>query len=366
MKLCIDARMVSCSGIGTVLKNLIPPLSSAPFSTSLIAHPNARKEEKWIVDHAWVECDAPIYSIKEQVAIPKLIPECDIFWSPHYNVPLWPIRAKKRIVTIHDAYHLAFKDSLGWKKKLYAQAMFRQAACRSDAIITDSKFSQDELSRLLSISKDRIQVIYPAVDFERFSQKIPQEDKESLRKKYSLPSSFFLFVGNLKPHKNLRLILDAYERVEIDIPIVVLGKKSGLLQLDPALQRIENNPKLQHRVFPVGQVLDDEIPAFYQMAIALVFPSLYEGFGLPPLEAMAASCPTIVSSRASIPEVCGDAASFIDPGNPEELGHAMIQTARDEALRDSLVEKGRIQAQKFSWKATANQYRNVFEEIHFG
>src|SRR5579871_5264838 len=115
MKLCVDARMVSCSGIGTVLKNLIPPLSSLPFSTSLIAHPNARKEEKWIVDHAWVECDAPIYSIKEQVALPRLIPKCDIFWSPHYNVPLWPIRAKKRIVTIHDAYHLAFKTSLGWK-----------------------------------------------------------------------------------------------------------------------------------------------------------------------------------------------------------------------------------------------------------
>ena len=101
------------------------------------------------------------------------------------------------------------------------------------------------------------------------------------------------------------------------------------------------------------------------MALSLVFPSLYEGFGLPPLEAMAASCPAILSSRGSISEVCEKAACFIDPDNFEELGHAMIQIARDEALRQSLIEKGRIQAQKFSWKVTASQYRKVFQEIHF-
>lgn len=365
MKLCIDARMVSCSGIGTVLKHLIPPLSSPPFSASMIVCSNVRKEEKSIADGSWIQCDAPIYSIQEQISLPRLIPECDIFWSPHYNVPLWPIRAKKRIATIHDAYHLAFKDSMGWKKKLYAEIMFRQAVFRSDGIITDSKFSQDELCRLLPLPKEKIQVIYPAVDFDRFSEKIPQEAKENIKKKYSLPSSFFLFVGNLKPHKNLRLILDAYEQSDIDIPLVVIGKKNGLLQLDPALQRIENSPKLNNRVFAIGEAPDEELPAFYQMAVSLVFPSLYEGFGLPPLEAMAASCPAIVSSRASIPEVCGSAACFIDGSNPEELAASMIQVAQDAALRSSLIEKGQIQARKFSWETTASQYRKVFEEIHF-
>lgn len=359
MDLWIDARMISCSGIGTVIKNLIQPLSSAPFSTTLIAHRSAK-----LSAYSCKPCAAPIYSIREQVELPKLIPRCDLFWSPHYNVPVLPIRAKKRIVTIHDAYHLAFKATLGWKQRLYAETMFRQAVCRSDGIITDSLFSQDELHRLLAVPKDRIRVIYPGVDCERFSHPSSLEEKAILRKKYSLPESFFLFVGNVKPHKNLRLILDAYERNRIDIPTVVVGKINGL-QIDPSLQRIGKNAQLNDKIFVIGEALDEELPAFYQMATALVFPSLYEGFGLPPLEAMAAGCPAIVSSRASLPEVCGDAAYYLYSNQPDELADALSKMAQCDSLRKSLQEKGKKQSARFSWAKTAAQYRNVFEEIHF-
>jgi glycosyltransferase involved in cell wall biosynthesis len=365
MDLCIDSRMISCSGIGTVLKNLIPPLSSPPFSTTLIVHPEEPKREKWLSPYQWKACKAPIYSIKEQFALPRCVSSCDLFWSPHYNIPLCPIRAKKRIVTIHDAYHLAFQSTLGWKEKLYAKTMYAQAVTRSDGIITDSKFSQEELHRLLSISKERIRVIYPGVDFDRFSRDSLQKEREALRKKYSLPSSFFLFVGNMKPHKNLGLILDAYERSSIDIPLIILGKNKGLRQLDPAFIRIEKNDKLKNKIMAIGVVLDAELPAFYQMAVSLVFPSLYEGFGLPPLEAMAAGCPAIVSSNASIPEICEDAALFIDSNDPDELGEAMLRVSEDALLRQSLREKGRRQARKFSWDTAALEYRKVFGEIHF-
>lgn len=227
MNLWVDSRMISCSGIGTVLKNLIRPLASPPFSATFIVQPNALDREKWLNAYSYRLCNAPIYSIQEQVSLPRLISPCDLFWSPHYNIPVFPIRAKKRIVTIHDAYHLAYKDTLGWKEKLYAQTVFRQAIRLSDGIITDSVFSQEELHRLLSVPKERIRVIYPGVDFDRFSRKCSSETKEALKKKYSLPPSFFLFVGNLKPHKNLQLILDAYERVPIEIPLVILGKKAA-------------------------------------------------------------------------------------------------------------------------------------------
>jgi len=364
MDLYIDSRMISCSGIGTVLKNLIPPLCSVPFSTTLIVHPEELNRENWLAKYSWKICKAPIYSLKEQLSLPKAISPCDLFWSPHYNIPLLPVGAKKRIVTIHDACHIAFKNSLDWKKRLYAQTMLRQAIVRSDGIITDSKFSQEELHRLFSIPKNKIRVIYPGVDFERFSRKYSQEKTALLRIKYSLPSSFFLFVGNIKPHKNTGLILDAYEHNLIDIPLIIIGKYHGLRQSDSTFSRIEQNHKLKNKVLFLGEVLDDELPLFYQMAVALIFPSLYEGFGLPPLEAMAAGCPAIVSSNASIPEVCGDAAIFLKENDPDELGAAMLRVAENSPPVTSLREKGKERALKFSWARTAMEYRKAFEEIH--
>jgi glycosyltransferase involved in cell wall biosynthesis len=325
--------MISCGGIGTVIKNLIPALSSPPFETHLISN------------------NLPIYSLKEQFAIPRLVPKTDLFWSPHYNVPLLPLKAKKRIVTIHDAYHLAFKKTLHWKKRLYAETLFRQAISRSDLILTVSEFSRQELCRLLSLPEHKIQVIYSGVDAAHFSKKVSSESKEALRKKYSLPPSFFLFVGNVKPHKNLQLILAAYEQFSIDLPLVIVGK----VEISKA-----------NKIFVAEGVSDEELPAFYQMALALLFPSLYEGFGLPPLEAMAAGCPVIASNAASLPEICGRAALLIDPTKVDDLGAAMQRMIEDEPLKNALREKGKAHVQKFPWETCARQYRKVFEEIHFG
>jgi glycosyltransferase involved in cell wall biosynthesis len=330
--------MASFSGIGTVIKNLIGPLSSQ-FHTSLL------------------NANLPIYSFQEQWLFPKLIPPCDIFWSPHYNIPLRSIRAKKRIVTIHDACHLALQKSLGIAERLYAHVLFRQAVSRSDAIVTDSVFSQTELCKYLSVSPDRLRVIYPGVDFDRFSA--PQTSFP-IRKKYALPASFFLFVGNVKPHKNLRLILDAYRQSPIEIPLVMIGKIKGLLNPDPLIATLHQN----RHVISVGEVNDEEIPQFYKLATALIFPSLYEGFGLPPLEAMAAGCPTIVSNRASLPEVCGDASYYIDPEHPDELAFAMRNVAGHQALREKLIEKGSVQARRFSWANTIQNYIHLFQEVH--
>ncbi len=358
MDLCIDSRMIASSGIGTVLRNVLPFLTD--FRLSLIVNSNFSKSKETF---RLIQCDASIYSIREQFALPSLIPKCDLFWSPHYNIPIFPIRAKKRVVTIHDTCHLAFKNSLGWKQKFYAQAMLRQAATRSDSVITDSLFSRNELHKYLSIPTNEINVIYPAVDFDRFSREPSSELTGSLIRKYSLPDSFFLVVGNVKPHKNLRLILDAYEQFSIDIPLVVIGKIDGLSQLDPSILRIQNSPKLKNKIRLVGEVLDEDIPVFYHLALALVFPSLYEGFGLPPLEAMAAGCPTIVSNRASLPEACGDAAFMINPDNPEELANAMLKVANDSVLQKELIRKGKIQARRFSWVETGKQYAKLFHKV---
>lgn len=357
MEICIDARMIESSGIGTVIRNTIPFLPG--FLKTLIVKPDYEKRES---NQVLVRCAAPIYSIKEQISLPKTIPRCDLFWSPHYNVPLMPIRAKKRVVTIHDACHLAMKARLGWKERLYAEVMFRQAVSRSDAIVTDSQFSKNELCKFLSVREEKIQVIYPGVDAQKFSKQPTRQEREGLREKYALPEAFYLSVGNVKPHKNLAAILDVYERYDIEIPLVAIGKKSGLRTLDPAMQRIERDPRLRERVFLVDAVSDQELVCFYHMAVGLVFPSLYEGFGLPPLEAMAAGCPAVVSNRASLPEVCGDAALLVDPDRREELADGMRRIAREGGLRRELVEKGKVRAQSFSWKRTGREYAKKFEE----
>lgn len=343
MDLCIDARMIDSGGIGTILKKLIPSLSASPFRTTLLTTASQKVGKI---------CKAPIYSIREQFSLPYSIPRCDLFWSPHYNIPLLPIRAKKRAVTIHDAYHLAFSHCLHFQEKLYARMMFQQAVFRSDLVFTVSLFSQKELCKYLSIPPSKIRVIYPGIDFDRFSREMPQN---AIRKKYSLPSSFFLFVGNVKPHKNLRLILEAYKHFSIEIPLVVVGKIKGLLTPDLSI--------LNSQCLHLEDVSDEELPAFYQMATALIFPSLYEGFGFPPLEAMAAGCPAIVSNRASIPEACGEAAYFIDPENFEELATAMIRIASDTSLREKFKQKGKIQARKFSWDRMAKEYVKIFQEV---
>lgn len=354
MDLWIDARMLSFGGIGTFLKNLIPF-----FSPSLILSQPTIHTPSWVARYPSHQSAAPIYSLQEQLFLPKLIPRCDIFWSPHYNIPLLPIRAKKRVVTIHDVYHLAHLDTLSWKESFYARVMLQQAVSRSDQIVTDSQFSLGELHKYLSISEEKIQVIYPGVDFNRFSTPYSEEAKEAFKKKHSLPSSFFLFASSIKAHKNLRLVLDAYRRFPLEIPLVIFGKKEGLLHSDPSIDRIATDPLLKTKAFFLGEVKDEDLPLFYQTATALVFPSLYEGFGLPPLEAMASGCPAIVSRCASMPEICGDAAHYIDPFDAEDLAHAM----RDiEKLRKKLIERGKRRAAQFSWSKTAEQYKTTFQK----
>lgn len=355
LKLCIDARMLSSSGIGTFLKKVIPYFS--PFETTLLLY---QEDQSILKDYPHIFCSAPIYSLKEQVELSVKIPACDLFWSPHYNIPLLPIRAKKRVVTIHDAAHLHFRSSQSLMQNSYAKLMFRQAVSRSDAVVTGSQFSQGELCRYLSLLPTAFHRIGYGVDHQRFGKKISSEQKASLRCKYQLPEEFLLFVGNVKPHKNLKLIAQAYQEGKISLPLVVVGKMQGLLTADPLLQELA---EWKDRIHFVGEVLDEEIPLFYQMASLFLFPSLYEGFGLPPLEAMASGCPVIVSKTASLPEVCGDAAHWIDPYSTSDLIAGIEKILSSDQYRQALIEKGYAQAQKHHWDQSATQYVQLFEQV---
>lgn len=357
-QLCVDARMLFASGIGTCIRNILPHLPLQKIALLI------RKEDRFRLE-GFSHCtpivlNSPIYSMREQIELLQKTPPCDLFWSPHYNIPLFPIRACKRFVTIHDAAHLAFGASQSWKQNLYARVMFRQAVLKSDGVLTDSFFSRDELLRYLPVKGKEIQVVFQGLDKARFSIRGTEEELLTLQKKYSLPSRFLLFVGNCKPHKNLKLLVELYEKKLCSLPLVVVGKKEGFLTTDPWVQKIEGSIAMREKIHFVGEVLEEELPLFYSLAEIFLFPSLYEGFGLPPLEAMASRCPVIASSVASLPEVCGDAAHWINPVDVYDLANGISQIVSSEEYKHSLILKGLKQIQKFCWKKTAARYSEIF------
>ncbi|HLB52717.1 MAG TPA: glycosyltransferase family 1 protein, partial [Chlamydiales bacterium] len=285
----------------------------------------------------------------------KAIPSCDLFWSPHYNIPLLPIRAKKRVATIHDACHLALRHLLSLPERIYAKWVMKAALNRSHAVLTDSVFSKNELTSFLGGKE--IEVITLGVDLDRYQRVIDLKAIDSVKRKYKLPDRFILFVGNLKPHKNLLGLVQAFKKTRLtDWGLVIAGKAKGLRNQEEAIAG--------ERILTIGEVPDADLPVLYSMAGMLVLPSFYEGFGFPPLEAMSCGCPTIVSNAASLPEVCGEASLYVDPRNLDDMASKIRQLACDEGAQNSLIQRGFLHVQRFCWDKTASDYQKLFEGVH--
>lgn len=367
----VDMRMIGSSGIGTYIQNIVPEISSsAPeIRLNLLGSRSELQEYSWACKDniRIIEFNAPVYSISEQIGMPAKIPSCDIFWSPHYNIPLLPIRAKKRLVTIHDVFHLAFFGQLPVRQKIYAVMMLNSAVRLSDSIITVSNFSRSEIMKHIKTGDGKISVIHNGISTERF-RKLDAAVSLYARDKFSLPDKYILFVGNVKPHKNLKMLLSAYEllheRGVKDYFLVIAGKKEGFITGDSKVFTIlKNNPFLKEKVFFTGYIKNEDLPAIYNLASILVFPSLYEGFGLPPLEAMACGCPAVVSNTASLPEVCGDAAYYVDPYDIENIAEGMYKALTDKALRNSLIQKGFQMAGSSSLGKSSTEHIRVLEKL---
>lgn len=358
--ICIDARMLDSGGIGTYLKNLIRLFSSAPFKMAALVNPHQLERLGQWQHLEPIAVKAPIYSFSEQSELPFKIPKCDLFWSPHYNIPLFPIRAKRRLTTIHDVYHLAYYDVLRPLEKIYAKVVIEAAVRFSDAIITDSYFSESELKKYTSVSKTKLNVIHLGVDQALFQM---TSGKEMPR----LPQNFILFVGNLKPHKNLKAVVKALHLLDQQgcshMDLVVIGKSEGLKTKEDLDSLLISYPHLKHRLHFLGSVCDAELAYAYRSAQAFVLPSFYEGFGFPPLEAMVSGCPTIVSHCGSLPEICKEAALYIDPQDPQEIADALKRVFVDSNLREELKRKGFEQSSTFSWVRCAERHLELIEQL---
>jgi glycosyltransferase involved in cell wall biosynthesis len=357
---CIDARMAFSSGIGTYIREVVSHFNCSPFRPVLLVD---RLHQPWCSQFEQILFSSPIYSVKEQLAFPAKIPRCDLFFSPHYNVPLLPIRAKKRAVMIHDVFHLAFASQLRWYERFYAKYVIDQAVSRSDLILTNSEFSRREICKYTIGARDKIHPISCGVNRHIFQRENDPHRIQKIIQQFLLPSRYFLFVGNLKPHKNLKGLLFAMRKLPSDVGLVILGKSEGMNYVDTGVSIYEQFPELKGRVSWISSVTNEHLPVFYQLAEALVFPSYYEGFGLPPLEAMSCGCPVIVSHAASLPEVCGSAALYISPGNPKEISLAMKKIIADGECRKRLIEEGYKNVEKFKWETSVRKHLELFENL---
>ena len=358
-KLIVDFRMHKASGIGTYVKSLLPFLVEK-FEVILLGSKAEIRDYAWSKNVKILECKSKIYSIKEQLELPLKISKCDIFWSPHYNVPILPIRAKFRVVTIHDAFHLAFYDTLNFMQKIYAKTLFNQALSRSDIVLSVSNFSRSEILKYAKTDKN-IFVVPNAIDERRFNRHCDSNALETVARDYSLPKDFVLFVGNVKPHKNLKNLLFALEKM--DLNLVIVGKKDGFITGDSVISEIIQRKNLSDRIFFTGYVKDADIAAIYNLAKLFVFPSLYEGFGIPPLEAQACGCPVVCSDAASLPEVCRDSVMYFDPHSVKDMRDKIQMVLDDENLQNELRAKGFENVKRFSWERSAQRIIEIMESL---
>ncbi len=359
----IDARMINHSGIGTYIRNLVPNLVNK-YNLILLGNREILTRFSWSETVRIIDCKSRIYSLKEQLEIPLKIPACDIFICPHYNVPVLPVKARKKIVIIHDVYHLAFSDQLSLLQKLYSRFLINYALTHFDKTVTISRFSESEIVKYTGINREKLTVLYPGFNFK--SATLNKDKEDLIRKKYSLPERFILFVGNIKPHKNLKNLLLAYKILldrNIKIKMVATGKKEGFIVSDEGIKTIMNENKvLADNVLFTGYIDGDLLPGIYKMADVFVFPSFYEGFGIPPIEAMAAGTPVIVSREASLPEVCGDAALYCDASAPKDIADKIEMMLTQENLRNDLIKKGKLNVTRFTKDNFDQGWINIINE----
>jgi glycosyltransferase involved in cell wall biosynthesis len=311
---------------------------------------------------------APREILWEQVELPKELrrTRIDVFHATA-NRGLPYRRACRYILTCHDVIDRLPEYCVGehWRgrlRKKYADFISRHSA---DRYITVSEFSKQDICRFHGLSEERVVVIHNAAN-RRFYETLSAEHIARVRNKYALPLEYFLFLGGFDKKKNVIALVEAFahmqdERVPNGLPSLVLAgeRKWDFALVDEKIKAL----RLTARIVCPGQIDDEDLPAIYQGAFALVHPSRYEGFGLQLVEAMASGLPVLTSETTSLPEVLGGSGLLFDPENPDSIAHQMLRIVSDRELRDALAAKSRQRATFFSWRKAAEQTIRLYLEV---
>lgn len=332
---------------------------------------------EWPRNFKFITINLPILWTQVGLAWRTLIDPIDLLFVPAHTLPLIRKPGLKTVMTVHDlgAEFLPAMHQL--KQRIYLSWITKFQLKTATKLIAVSQATKNDLIAKVGINPSQIEVIYEGVDREVFkpvkdlSRAKSRDDTliNSLKHFELKPEGYFLFVGTIQPRKNLRRLIEAFNLFltqatsliinhQSQPKLVLVGSKGWL---SDEIYQLPEKLRIQKQVRFLGRINDQDLVALYSGAIALVFPSLYEGFGLPILEAMSCHCPVITSQTSSMPEVAGQAALYVNPYKVEEIAEAMKKLTTDNILRDRLIEKGYKQAEKFSWERCARETVELFE-----
>lgn len=367
MKIGIDARLINQTGVGRYINNLIDQLQTIDHKNRYVLF--VRNEDfdqikSSIINSKWsiVKTNIKWHSIEEQIKFPEILNKenLDLVHFPYFSVPIFYNRPF--VVTIHDLIQLHFSTGRAstlpfpfYRIKHFGyKYVISKAAQKAKKIISVSNSTKDEIIDHLKVPEDKIEVVYEGVE-QAFREKRVASSLE-ITKRYGLNANrYFLFVGNVYPHKNVGTLIKAFEKInKSDIGLVFVGKEDFFHKR--LKQKVISNKNIQF----LDYVSDEKLVWLYQNAIAAVCPALMEGFGLPALEAMANKCLVIASDTPSLREVCKDNAIYFDPKNPEELSLKMQEVLENKTKYKELIEKGFRRSQEFSWRKMSEQTLRIY------
>ncbi|HZM60740.1 MAG TPA: glycosyltransferase family 1 protein [Vicinamibacterales bacterium] len=367
MRVAIDARKLHDFGIGTYIRNLLRHLARTDQDTEFVllcGEADLGVAAQLGPNFRAVLEPSPNYSLREQVHVPWVLrrERPNVYHAPHYVLPAG-VRCPS-VVTIHDCIHLMFPQYLPNRVAYaYARAQMWSAARRSNCILTVSEASKRDILHLFNVAPEKIVVVYNAID-SHFSVTPSEEAVARVRERYQLDHRFVLYVGNIKPHKNLVRLIEAFDelrRGELeDLKLLIIGDQISKL---PALRRAVHRHKLHKHVRFLGYLADDQLAILYRLASVFAFPSLYEGFGLPPLEAMASGTPVVTSNVSSLPEVVGGAAVLVDPYDVDAIVDGLRRVLTNPTLAAEMRQKGIARAREFSWERSVAKTWAVYQQI---
>lgn len=361
----LDARKIQDLGIGPYIRNLMRHLARLDTENRyvLIAHPQDREAFRHLPENFRPAYESsPVYSVRELFALSWQLwrTELDLYHSTHYVLPAWV--GSPVVVTIHDIVHLLYPEFLPSRLAfLYAQQMIRRSLSRADRLIAVNQNTRSDLVKHFDVDGRKTEVIYNGVE-DVFRKKLSPEELERWRRDLGLERSYLLFVGNPAPkRKNLDKVIQAYARAReiapFDAPLVCIGERHG--SEFKTRQRAANLGVGDH-VRLLGKVAPEALPALYQGATLFLFPTLYEGFGMPVVEAMASGVPVITSNTSALKELAEGYAHLVDPLDVEGMAQAIAHCMSDADHRNSLAKLGLRRAEDFRWSQTARKTLEIY------
>ncbi len=374
MRIGIDIRWIADFGVGTYIRNVVRTLGRLDRDNDyfMIGDPERAREigelpEKFHVVPFFAAEDSP----KGYVGLRHLLREyqCELVHIPHLS---WvPQRLPcPYVVTVHDVLDFMYREhnGSGMKRALHFYCT-RYVLSHAARVFAVSNFTKKDVERVFGIAGNHVEVIYNAID-ERFRLgHTTEEERQFIAERYQVNYPFLLYAGRISPHKNIVRIIEAFSALKTeldkegkfsDLRLIIIGDE---LSKHPDLRRTVVKSGVQNDVRFLGFVPIDVLRIFYDAAKVFVFPSLYEGFGLPPLEAMSHGTPVVTSNTSSLPEVVGSAAVLVNPENIFDIMRALHRALVDQPLRERLKQRGYEQAARYSWEASVKRILEVYEEL---